>query len=229
MRPRSMQLRAPRSSREWDRYHDTRKRCIFDKYHGKGSRDYCEYNPGYPDERDPANHPLIFLADGQVIGTIRIDIMPEKRTAVFRLVAIDDPWRGQGLGAIMLEMAETYARERGVQRICLNSVPDAYGFYARYGFRPSRWDGCTHNDTEIPLIKVLADVLSIWADSSNPPAPALAEAGRTAFARPNRLLLGPRRARKSGTRSGPAVVADTARRHPRPHGTVRAAPCSAAL
>ena len=71
--------------------------------------------------------------DGQVIGTIRIDVKPEGR-AVFRLVAIDTPWQGQGLGTAMLNMAETYARARGVQTICLNSVPDAYSFYARQGF-----------------------------------------------------------------------------------------------
>ena len=123
VRPRSLELRAPRSSGEWSRYHEIRKRCIFEKYHGKGTAYHFEYDPGYPDERDPANHPLIFLADGVVIGTIRIDIKPEGR-AVFRLVAIDTAWQGQGLGTSMLEMAENYARARGVGVICLNSVSD---------------------------------------------------------------------------------------------------------
>jgi GNAT superfamily N-acetyltransferase len=91
------------------------------------------------------------VRSGQVIGTIRIDIKPAQWTAVFRLV----PWRGQGLGGSMLNMAETYARDRGAQRICLNSTAEAYGFYARYGFKPSRWDGCTHNSTEIPVMKVI--------------------------------------------------------------------------
>jgi hypothetical protein len=53
----------------------------------------------------------------------------------------------------MLEMAETFARECGVERICLNSVRDAYGFYARRGFHPSRWAGCTRNTSEIPVMK----------------------------------------------------------------------------
>lgn len=152
MRPRSMVLRPPRSLGEWTRYHDIRKRCIFNKYHGKGSAHYFRYDPGYRDERDPANHPLIFLADGVVIGTIRIDVRPEGR-AVFRLVAIDTPWQGQGLGTIMLEMAENYARTRGAGVVWLNSVPNAYKFYARHGFNPARWDGCTRNETEIPVMK----------------------------------------------------------------------------
>jgi GNAT superfamily N-acetyltransferase len=148
-----MELRAPRSSGEWARYHEIRKRCIFEKYNGKGSQCYCEYDPGCPDEHEPVNHPLIFLADGTVIGTIRIDIKLEQATAVFRLVAIDDPWQGQGHGTLMLDMAETFARGCGVHRICLNSVQDAYGFYVRRGFRPARWVGCTRNTAEIPVVK----------------------------------------------------------------------------
>ena len=76
--------------------------------------------------------------------------------AVFRLIAIDEPWQGHGLGTIMLDMAEMCARRLGVDKICLNSVSGAYGFYARCGFMPSHWDGCTHNDTEIPVMKLLA-------------------------------------------------------------------------
>jgi GNAT superfamily N-acetyltransferase len=155
VRPRGLELRAPRSSGEWARYHDIRKRCIFEKYNGKGSQCYCEYDPGFPDEHEPVNHPLIFLADGRVIGTIRIDIRLEQRTAVFRLVAIDDPWRGQGLGTIMLDMAEAFALRHGIHRICLNSVRDAYGFYIRRGFHPARWAGCTRNSAETPVVKAL--------------------------------------------------------------------------
>jgi len=87
-----------------------------------------------------------------VIGTIQIDIKPEKR-AVLRLVAMDTPWQGRGLGTTMLKMAETYARARDVHSICLNSVPDAYRLYIRCGFNPARWDGYTQNQSEIPVVK----------------------------------------------------------------------------
>ena len=156
MRPRSLQLRTPRSSGEWARYHEIRERCLFDKYHGKGTPNYFRYDAGHPDESDPANHPLVFLADRHVIGTIRIDIKRDGR-AIFRLVAIDDPWQGHGLGTTMLVMAEDLVRDFGADTICLNAVPDAYRFYTRQGFTPERWDGCTRNPTEIPVVKHLAD------------------------------------------------------------------------
>jgi GNAT superfamily N-acetyltransferase len=141
---------------EWARYHEIRKRCLFEKYHAKGMLHYFEYDPVHPDETDPANHPLVFLADGQVVGTIRIDIKHGGR-AVFRLVAIDDPWQGNGLGSTMLKMAEQFARTAGADTICLNAVPDALLFYTRHGFAPEHWIGCTSNPTEIPVIKHLAD------------------------------------------------------------------------
>ncbi|MDR3538464.1 MAG: GNAT family N-acetyltransferase [Acetobacteraceae bacterium] len=154
MRPRSLKLRAPRSSREWARYHTIRKHCLFEKYNGKGTQYYFEYDPDHPDESDPANHSLVFLAGRRVVGTIRIDIKPDSR-AVFRLVAIDEGWQGHGLGTVMLTLAENYARDWGADTICLNAVPDAWRFYARQGFTPERWAGCTANPTEIPVVKHL--------------------------------------------------------------------------
>jgi GNAT superfamily N-acetyltransferase len=99
---------------------------------------------------------LVFLRDGQVIGTIRVDIKPDGR-AIFRLVAIDDAWQGHGFGSIMLAKAEAFARDRGADTICLNAVTDAYRFYIRHGYEPERWAGCTGNPTEIPVVKHLAE------------------------------------------------------------------------
>ena len=154
VRPHSLELRPPRSSRDWDRYHDIRRRCLFEKYHGKGTQYHCEYDADYPDEWTPGHQPLVLLCNREVTGTIRIDFKPAGR-AVFRLIAIDTPKQGLGLGSIMLEMAEDYARARGVDSICLNSVADAYGFYVRHGFRRWHWQGCTGNRTEIPVMKLL--------------------------------------------------------------------------
>ena len=158
MRPHSLELLPPRSSRDWDRYHDIRRRCLFEKYHGKGTQYHCEYDADYPDEWTPGHQPLVLLCNREVTGTIRIDFKPARRV-VFRLIAIDTPRQGQGLGSFMLEMAEDYARARGVDLICLNSVPDAYGFYVRHGFRRWRWEGCTSNPTEIPVMKLLPPTL----------------------------------------------------------------------
>ena len=74
----------------------------------------ASYDADYPDEWTPGHQPLVLLCNREVTGTIRIDFKPARRV-VFRLIAIDTPRQGQGLGSFMLEMAEDYARARGVE------------------------------------------------------------------------------------------------------------------
>src|SRR6185312_11875611 len=96
-------LRKPATAEEWQRYHDIRRRSLFD-----GRRPDVVYDPEHLDERRPGNHPLALIWDGRVVGTIRVDALDATR-ACFRLVAIDEPLRGQGLGAELLRRAEDYA------------------------------------------------------------------------------------------------------------------------
>ena len=157
MRGRSLELRPPRSQAEWDRYHAIRKSCLFDVYHPPGTPQFVAYDRNHPDERDPANHPLVLLLDGEIVGTIRLDIKPDNR-AIFRQVAIVDGVRGMTLGTRMLRMAEAWAAKLGAAAVCLNSVREAYRFYERLGFHPTRWDGCTACPTSVPVVKPLIGV-----------------------------------------------------------------------
>lgn len=172
MRSPVYELRRPRSDAEWNEYHHLRKVCLFDVYHP-----WIPYDRDHPDEGDPANHPQVFLQNGRVIGTIRIDIKPDAR-AIFRMVAIAPRYRGGGSGSRLLEMAETYARECGAQSICLNSVGPAIGFYHRHGFAPFPWEGCTSCPTSIPVVKRLADGIRRLAGRLTPdPSGGLAVPG----------------------------------------------------
>ena len=155
MRPRSLQLRAPRSEAEWDRLHAIRKQHIFDVYHPPDGPWPCDYDPAHPDDRAPANRPLLLFADGAVAGTLRLDLKPDGRAAI-RLVALEPDWRGVGLGGALLDMAEDLAREAGATALCVNAQPGVVGFYARRGFVPGRWEGCTACPRGIPMVKLLA-------------------------------------------------------------------------
>jgi len=158
VRPRSLELRAPRSDAEWDRLHAIRKLFIFDVYHPPHGPWPCEYDPAHPDDRDPANKPLLLLADGEVAGTLRLDLKEDGR-AVVRLVALAPGFRGGGLGASMLEMAEDMARAAGARSLCVNAQPGVVGFYARRGFAPGRWEGCSSCPRGVPMAKALAEGL----------------------------------------------------------------------
>lgn len=146
-----------RSEAERQRYHALRETCIFDLYHRADGPYPCRYDPGHPDEDDPANHSLVLVAEGIVAGTIRIDMKPDHR-AVLRLIAIDPAWRGAGLGAEMLRQAEAYAAEQGARSLCVNARQPAMGFYARSGFIPCAWDGNSQCPEAIPMVKPLGSL-----------------------------------------------------------------------
>ena len=169
MRPRRLELREPRSETEWDRLHATRKTHIFDVYHPPDGPWPCEYDPAHPDDRDPANMPLLLFADGEVAGTLRLDLKPDGR-AVIRLVALDPGFRGGGLGAAILEMAEGLAIASGARTLCVNAQPGVVGFYARRGFAPGRWEGCTTCPRGIPMVKPLVIGLPVSASPRRVPA-----------------------------------------------------------
>lgn len=158
VRPRSIELRAPRSQDEWDRLHAIRKTHIFDVYHPPDGPWPCEYDPAHPDDRDPANRPLLLVVDGEVAGTLRLDLKPYGK-AVVRLVALEPGFRGGGLGASMLELVQAAATAAGAHSLCVNAQPGVVGFYTRLGFAPGRWKGCTACPRGVPMVKVLTDRL----------------------------------------------------------------------
>ena len=149
MRPLTYQLRPPRDEAEWDRLHAIRQACLFNVYHP-----WIPYDRDHPDDRDPANHPLGFFLDGTLVGTIRIDLKPDGR-AVFRMVAIDEAYRGHHLGSRLMATAEAYALDAGAASVCLNAVAPALGFYLHGGYVPERWLGCTSCPTSTPMRKAL--------------------------------------------------------------------------
>ena len=152
MRPRTIQLRPLRSDAERDRYHAIRAKEIFELYHRADGPNPCRYEPDHPDEDDPANHPLVLVADGTVAGTIRIDLKPDGR-AVLRLVAVAPEWRGTGLGAELLVQAEAYAARLGARSLSVNAQSASVGFYARGGFIPGAWPGSTRCLAAVPMVK----------------------------------------------------------------------------
>jgi len=85
------------------------------------------------DEWDaPSEHALVLDAAGRAIATGRL--LPDGhigRMAVLR------NWRGQGVGAAVLNALLTRARDRGMKRAVLNAQTRAQGFYARFGFARS--------------------------------------------------------------------------------------------
>ena len=89
--------------------------------------------PGTPEEEQ-----LIFKAegeDGKVIAGCFVNIHTWGR-AVLAALWVDEGYRGQGLGSMLIREAERAAREKGCYIMCLGTVDyQARGLYEKHGYR----------------------------------------------------------------------------------------------
>ena len=102
---------------------------------------------------DPNNRLVVADADGEVVGTLQLTLLPGMSRhgmlrAQIEAVRIAAPRRGQGLGRAMIEWAIGQARERGCGLVQLTSDkqrPAAVRFYESLGFTAS------HEGLKLPL------------------------------------------------------------------------------
>lgn len=104
------------------------------------------------DDQDAhCDHALACAADGSAVGTGRL--LPDGHIG---RMAVLKPWRGRGVGALLLLALIEQARVRQHRRICLNSQVYATGFYRRCGFEVS---GPEFMDAGIPHLPMQRDLL----------------------------------------------------------------------
>ena len=86
------------------------------------------------DEHDGPDTKYIVLLDGDFpVATCRIYELDRDSVMVGRVVVLPD-YRGRGLGRLVMEEAEAWARELGCRRIALESRDVAVGFYEKLGY-----------------------------------------------------------------------------------------------
>lgn len=84
-------------------------------------------------DRDAGTLHFVALADGKTVATARL-IVDGEEAKVGRM-AVRQKYRGQGVGAGLMEFIERTAAEQGVGRLVLASQEQAMGFYRKLGFR----------------------------------------------------------------------------------------------
>ncbi|HEY7282139.1 MAG TPA: GNAT family N-acetyltransferase [Actinomycetota bacterium] len=82
---------------------------------------------------------FVALAWGQVVGLITIERMthPVNRHVATLGMAIEESWRGQGLGSALMAHAMRWARQVGIEKVTLEVYPDneaAMALYRKFGF-----------------------------------------------------------------------------------------------
>jgi len=144
--PQRYRLRPVRSSREWAAYHAIRRDAIFATLLPNQA-----YDERDPDEFAPDHFPHLLLRDGEVLGTVRIDLIG-KSAAGFRLIGIRLDVQRQGHGRALLKLAEEAARALGKTEIVINAHPSSLDFYLANGYR--RGEGADRGPIPSGLVRV---------------------------------------------------------------------------
>jgi GNAT superfamily N-acetyltransferase len=129
----SYSLQGVRTPREWSAYHAIRRDSIF-----------APLLPGQAyDERDPdefelGNLPHVLVRDGEVVGTVRIDLIDDAQAGL-RLIGIRKDLQRQGHGAVLLALAEKAVLAFGRTEVVINAHPTSLTFYLANGYREGAW------------------------------------------------------------------------------------------
>src|SRR5215471_16393043 len=97
-------LQPARSPQEWSAYHAIRRDAIFAAL--LPGQAYDEHDP---DDFERDHLPHVLVRDGEVIGTVRIDLIGDTQVGL-RLIAIRRDLQRQGHGRVLLQLAEQAAR-----------------------------------------------------------------------------------------------------------------------
>ena len=84
------------------------------------------------DAHDATSVHVVAIVDGDVVGTLRLQKLPEH--SKFGRVAVRRERRGQGIAKAMMVFAMALARASGETRFALTAQLDKVGLYERLGF-----------------------------------------------------------------------------------------------
>jgi predicted GNAT family N-acyltransferase len=84
------------------------------------------------DEYDLTATHMVAVAEGEVVGTLRLIALPE-HIKIGR-VAVRQAFRGKGIARAMMLAAMAHARSQGQERFYLTAQSDKLGLYEKLGF-----------------------------------------------------------------------------------------------
>jgi len=80
---------------------------------------------------DAPSHFVMAESDGQLVGVVGLELYGE--SALLRSAAVEESWRGSGVGRVLVERALDLARARGIEDVFLLTTT-AEHYFPRFGF-----------------------------------------------------------------------------------------------
>lgn len=95
---------------------------------------------------------LVAESAGRLIAVLEVEGEAWRNTALIWALFVDSAWRGRGLGHLLLERAESWAKESGYRAVVLetqsNNIP-ALRFYRRHGYHVAGLDTHFYQNSDI--------------------------------------------------------------------------------
>lgn len=122
-----MIVRPPKTPEEFERYRDLRWRFLRAPWNQpRGSE---------VDEIEAKAFPIMVCeVDGIPIGVGRVHFNSPTEAQI-RSMAVEENWRGKGIGSIVLKELEKIAIAKGAKTIMLNARDTAIKFYEKHGYK----------------------------------------------------------------------------------------------
>jgi amino-acid N-acetyltransferase len=95
-------------------------------------------------------HFVVAENEGELIGVAGLEVYDE--SALLRSVAVEEGWRGTGVGRTLIERALSVTRERGIKDVFLLTTT-AEHYFPRFGFTCVSRDSVTKAVQESPEFK----------------------------------------------------------------------------
>ena len=121
-----MKITSPKTEAEFQQYYHLRWRILRQPWNQpEGSEK--------DNEEDHCYH-VIAIENNTIAGVARLQFA-EKNCTQLRYMAVDDAFQGQGVGRLIVEHMEQYAKENNAYELFLNARENAVRFYEKLGYK----------------------------------------------------------------------------------------------
>jgi len=121
-----MEIKSPQSEKEFQEYYNLRFRILREPWdQARGSEK--------DDLEDESIHVMV-KESGEVLGVGRAHFNSPQEAQI-RFMAVDEKFRGNGIGSMVLKELEKKSKERGATYMVANARKQATEFYQNHGYQ----------------------------------------------------------------------------------------------
>lgn len=121
-----MIITTPKSRQDFEQYFHLRWKIL--------RKPWGEPEGSEQDEHENSSYHVMVKDADKVIGVARLQNIAPGLTQL-RYMGIDNDYQGKGIGRLMMQHIETYARDSNIDEIFLHARENALGFYKALGYK----------------------------------------------------------------------------------------------